>query len=167
METTQRDHEYLLKAEEIRVRLNDDGDPVLIRSGNEEKLGHVTSAFPISNKDHFVSLLDEDGKEIGIIEHAHDLDSESKRIIRSELERAYFLPVIQEIFGVDDHLNLFTFRVRTDRGARVFEVRNPRANVRSIGRGRYIIVDVDGNRYDIPALRNLDPKSQSMLTEFV
>ena len=151
----------------IELRKNRGGDNVAILDGREIVLGHILNVFPISNRSHFVSLRDLEGNEIGIVEQAHELDPESRRILRSELERSYFLPKIQDILSVADHLSIFTFRVKTDKGLRTFEVRNPRRSIRSVGGGRYIIKDVDGNRYDIPKLGNLGPKSQNLMGEFV
>lgn len=156
-----------IKVDDVRLTRTENGDTVATIGGNTIEVGQITSVFPISNKGHFISLRDEHGVEFGIIEQAHELDPESKRIVREELERSYFLPRITDVIGIDDHLNLFIFRVETDRGPRTFEVRNPRQNVRSVGGGRYLIKDVDGNRYDIPKLRNLGPKSQNLLSEFV
>ena len=156
-----------INVDEIELRHSETGDTVAVIAGKQVTVGQVTSVFPISNKDHFISLRDEHGNEIGIVEQAHELDAESKRIVREELERSYFLPKITDVLSLEDHLNLYIFRVETDRGERSFEVRNPRQNVRAVGGGRYIIKDVDGNRYDIPKLGNLGPKSQNLLSEFV
>ena len=156
-----------IPANSITLRRDDSGDT--IATMNEEKIliGHILSVFPISNKNHFISLRDEHGVEIGVVEQAHELDSESRRVLRDEVERSYFLPRITDVYGIEDHLNVFVFTVETDRGPRTFEVRNPRQNVRSVGNGRYIVKDVDGNRYDVPRLGNLGPRSQNLMTEFV
>ena len=156
-----------IPAENMTLRKNQDGETLATIGGETILVGHVMSAFPISNKSHFVSLRDHAGQEIGIVEQAHELDHESKSILREEVEKSYFLPKIQEILAVEDHLNLFTFRVQTDKGYRAFEVRNPRRNIRSVGNDRFLIRDVDGNRYDIPRLRYLSPRSQSLMREFV
>ena len=156
-----------IAVDEIRLSRTDAGDTIATINGVRFEIGQIMSVFPISNKNHFISLRDDSGTEIGIIEHASKLDSESKRIVKEELERSYFLPRITAVIGIEDQLNLFIFSVETDHGFRTFEVRNPRQNVRSVGGGRYIIRDVDGNRYDIPKLRNLGLKSQHLLSEFV
>jgi len=156
-----------ISAENAQLRRNSAGDNVAIVDGQEVFIAHILSIFPISNKNHFISLRDVEGNEIGIVEQAHELDQESQRILREELERSYFLPRIVDILGIEDNLGVFMFRVQTDKGYRAFEVRNPRKNIRFVGDGRFIIKDVDGNRYDIPKLRNLGPKSQNLMSEFV
>ncbi|MFW5743491.1 MAG: DUF1854 domain-containing protein [Spirochaetota bacterium] len=157
----------LIAVDDIRLRHNESGDTIAMIRGTEHVIGQIQSVFPISNRHHFALLRDEHGGEIGIIEQAHELDAESKRVLRDELERSYFLPRITDIRDVDEKHGVFTMDVITDRGERSFEVRNPRQNIRPVGGGRYIIKDVDGNRYDIPRLRNLGPKSQNLMTEFV
>ena len=157
----------ILDAASLRLERSQDGEPVAVIGERRITLGHILSVFPISNREHFVSLRDVEGTEIGIVEEAHALEGESRRILREELERSYFLPRITDITGVADKLGVLTWRVDTDRGPRTFEVRHPRRNVRSVGGGRYIVKDVDGNRYDIRRLSNLGPKSQFLMREFV
>jgi hypothetical protein len=157
----------LLAADSVRLRHNTHGDVIATIAGEDHLIGQIQSVFPISNRHHFALLRDERGEEIGIIEEAHRLDPDSRRVLRDELERSYFLPRITDIQAVDERHGVFTMDVITDRGPRTFEVRNPRQNVRPVGDGRYIIKDVDGNRYDIPKLGNLGPRSQNLMTEFV
>lgn len=154
-------------ADDIKLERSESGDTYATIQGARHRLGHILSVFPISNKNHYASLRDEHGNELGVVDQAHELDPDSRRLLREELERSYFLPRITDIISIVNHLSIFTFEVDTDRGFRSFEVRNPRQNVRSVGGGRYIIKDVDGNRYDIPKLRNLGPKSQNLMIEFV
>ena len=169
MSETEHDSEYglFLTSERVKLERNKAGDPVAVIDEKKMLVGHVLSIFPISNRDHFVSLRDMEGQEIGILEEAHELDASSKKVLREELERSHFLPKINDVYSIVERLSLFTFRVNTDKGPRTFEVRNPRRNVRSVGGGRYIIKDVDGNRYDIPRLSNLGPRSQNLMVEFI
>ncbi len=157
----------MIKPERIRVRRNEHGDPVAKINETQIVLGHILSVFPISNRNGFISLRDLAGDEIGVVEAIHELDQKSRHIVAEELDRSYFLPKIEEIFSVSDDLNVVTWSVFTDKGQRTFEIRNPRKNVRSVGAGRYIVKDVDGNRYEIPRLGLLPPKSQTLIREFV
>ncbi len=155
------------KPADVRIRRNEHGDPVAVIAGAQIVLGHILSVFPISNREGFVSLRDLNGEEIGVVERPTELDGTSRHIVFEELGRSYFLPRIEDIFAVTDDLNVITWSVLTDKGPRTFEVRDPRKNVRSVGGGRYIVKDVDGNRYDIPRLSLLPPRSQTLIREFV
>lgn len=157
----------ILDPRAIRIARNAHGDAVATIGEAQIVIGHALSVFPISSRAAFVSLRDLAGDEICVIERPHELDPVSHHVVAEELERSYFLPRIEEIFSVTDDLNVITWSVFTDKGPRTFEVRNPRKNVRSVGAGRYIVRDVDGNRYDIPRLAALPPKSQTLIREFV
>jgi hypothetical protein len=163
----QQQNEGFLEAATLRLQRNEDGEPVAVIGEKRVTLGHILSIYPISNREHFVSLRDTEGNEIGIVEEAHTIEGGSRRVLQEELERSYFLPQITDIVSITDKLGVLTWRVETNRGPRTFEVRRPRQNVRSVGGGRYIVKDVDGNRYDIRRLRNLGPKSQFFMREFV
>jgi hypothetical protein len=157
----------LIDAQAVRLRRNERGETIAAVHGEDRVIGQIQSVFPISNRHRFALLRDEHGAEIGIVAQAQNLDGDSRRILREELDRSYFLPHITDIQDIREHHGVFTMEVITDRGPRSFEVRRPRQNIRNVGRSRYIIKDVDGNRYDIPNLANLGPKSQNLMTEFV
>ncbi len=157
----------VLGPKDVRITRSEHGDPVACIRETRIVLGQILSVFPISNRESFVSLRDLNGDEIGVLDRIHELDGGSRHVVHEELNRSYFLPRIEEIFSVTDDLNVITWSVFTDKGPRTFEVRDPRKNVRPVGGGRYIVKDVDGNRYDIPRLGRLPLKSQTLIREFV
>jgi hypothetical protein len=56
----------------------------------------ATMGFPLTNPNHFISLIEmKDGKkdkEVGVIEDVRKLDSKSRKVLKEELKRAYFMP---------------------------------------------------------------------------
>jgi hypothetical protein len=116
-------------------------------------------AFPFTDRDHYVSFIDWNGKEIGLIERLADLKGESRRIAMEELRRRYFTPVITRINRVRTLFGSVSFDVETDRGPRTFDVKGRRSNIVAIGRDRYLFTDMDGNRYEIRDVTELDPAS--------
>ncbi|MBE3577646.1 MAG: DUF1854 domain-containing protein [Limnochordales bacterium] len=134
-----------------------------LRVGHEEWKGvRVALAFPLTMRDRYIVVKDRDGKEIGIVKDLAELGEESQRVVREELAKAYFIPKITRINSIEEQFGITTWKVETDRGPRVFEVRE-RRDVRFIGPDHLIIKDVDGNRYEIVNLRQLDPASLSRL----
>jgi hypothetical protein len=147
----------------IRIRRDDKGRPIHVHDGEEKLVYQVARAFPLSTPEDYVSLLDEDGKELGMIHHMGELDDSSKTIVAEELEKAYFIPRIKKILRLKEVYGGVTdFSVETDRGYRDFEVRG-REGIRLMGLSRIIITDVDGNKYEVPDSRGLDSRSRSLL----
>lgn len=157
----------LIDGNTVEIRRDSYGHAVANIDGEEIVLSHIVSIYPISNKTSFIALRDQQGKEIGILDTIDKVDGESKRIIWEELERSYFLPRIRDIHAINEKLGVLTWEVSTDRGFRVFQVRNPRKNVRAVTNRRFIVKDVDGNRYEIRRIGNLPAKAQTLMAEFV
>lgn len=122
----------------------------------------VRRAFPISGADQMLVFQDRDGNEIGMLLDAWQLDPASRQALEEELQLAYFVPRITRIIELKDEYGLRSWEVETDKGPRHFYTQS-RYDVRLVGKGRYFIRDVDGNRYEIPDITALDPKSRSKL----
>jgi hypothetical protein len=160
-------HVNLLKASEVKLSREDNGDVVLRIEDRTFTVGAFVGAFPISKKGQFVSVRSTDGDEIGILDNKKKLDHDSRMIVREEIERTYFMPKITGISDIRLDLNIRSWKVWTDKGPRVFQVKNPRQNVRSVGGNRFIIKDIDGNRYEIEDLFALSNKAQYLMAEFI
>jgi hypothetical protein len=122
--------------------------------------------FPLTNPDHFISFIEvKDGKkgnEIGVIEDVRKLDSKSRKVLRVELKRAYFMPRITKINRLKEDHGIMKFDVETDKGRREFETRY-REDIRKLSGGRVIIRDADGNRYEIKDYMKLDKRSVNLI----
>ena len=55
------------------------------------------------------------------------------------------------------------WQVETDRGPRTFEIRSSRRDMRVLSAGRILIRDADGNLYEVPDYRQLDPQSRALV----
>jgi hypothetical protein len=123
--------------------------------------------FPLSDPRRYVSVWAAESKEIGIIAHTRELDEESRRLVAEELERRYLVPVIQRVLALKERFGTVEWTVETDRGTRRFTTRNLRENVVQPAPNRYLITDVDGNRYDVRDLAELDRASQTWLLRYI
>lgn len=135
--------------EDLKVRMED---------GTEHTKVRAVRAFPLSAQEHLVVLRDEEGKEIAVIGNPEELDSKSRRALDTELEKSYFVPKITNINKIDEDFGVPKWDVETDRGHRRFELKS-RNDAKMAGRGRVLIRDIDGNRYEISNYHQLDPKS--------
>jgi len=127
----------------------------------------VKRAFPLTCDDCFIVVQDRKGKEIGSLARLDTLDRDSHQAVEDELERAYFTPRIQRIAKVTVANRVPRWEVETDRGPRAFEIYSSRRDVRLLGDGRILVQDADGNRYEIPDYRRLDPASQALVEEML
>ena len=127
----------------------------------------VKRAFPLTYDDCFIVVQDRDGKEIGSLARLDALDRDSRQAVEDELERAYFTPRIQRIAKVTTANRVPRWEVETDRGPRAFEIYSGRRDVRLLGDGRILVQDADGNRYEIPDYRRLDPASRALVEEML
>ncbi|MDE2806806.1 MAG: DUF1854 domain-containing protein [Gemmatimonadota bacterium] len=127
----------------------------------------VKRAFPLTRDDCFIVVQDRQGKEIGSLARLDALDRDSRQAVEDELERAYFTPRIQRIAKVTVANRVPRWEVETDRGPRAFEIYSSRRDVRLLGDGRILVQDADGNRYEIPDYRRLDPASQALVEEML
>ena len=123
----------------------------------------VQRAFPITATDGFVVLKDREGKELGVVQQVSKLDPASRQVLEAELERNYFTPQIIRVDAIKEEFHILKWEVGTDRGPRVFEIRNSRSDIRLLGGGRVLLRDADGNRYEISDYHNLDPVSLALV----
>ena len=123
----------------------------------------VVSAFPLSDPHHFVSLLDEDDEEAGVLKSLDGLDEQSKSIILEQLDRRYFSPVISKIDSLKLDAGMWLFDVQTQRGPSTFYVRGWRDSAYEVSRNRWQINSVDGQRFDILDYDALEERSKNLL----
>ena len=119
-------------------------------------------AFPISGAADLVSFLDQDDKEVLLLQNPDGLDPESRRTLEEELGRTYFVPKITYVYDIEDSHGAARWEVETDRGYRVFDVRD-REDVRVLEGTRILLQDADGNRFEIEDLTALDDGSRRMV----
>lgn len=127
----------------------------------------VKRAFPLTYDDCFIVVQDREGKEIGSLAQLDALDQASRQAVEDELDRAYFTPRIQHIAKVTTTHRVPRWEVETDRGPRTFEIYSSRRDVRLLGDGRILVQDADGNRYEIPDYRLLEPASRALVEEML
>lgn len=119
--------------------------------------------FPLSDPEHYIGFLDGAGKDIGILYDPAQLESASRHVVEEEIERRYFVPVIDRVISVKEEFGAVYWNVETDRGEKEIVVRNLRDNMQELSATRMIVTDVDGNRYEIPDVTNMDNKSQAII----
>ena len=150
---------YVTKKDKITVNENNLVNLTLQNGDVFEKL-EPRRLFPVSRIDEYITLLDEDGKEMAVIRNLTDIDSESREVIEYSLNDYYLVPHITRIVSIIEKNGKIHWIVETDRGYKEFDVRNRNHDVRVYSDGRVRVRDSDDNRYIISDYRALDAHSR-------
>jgi hypothetical protein len=156
-----------LRAEDLRVFLPEDATQPHIEIEGDQCLpsARIRRVFPLSAPEAYISIQQSDGKEVGMLRGLEGLDPDSRRIVERELDRRYFSPVIARIDSLKADAGMWLFQVQTQRGPAKFYVRNWRDSAYDIGGNRWQINSVDGLRFEILNLENLDERSREFLDQ--
>lgn len=148
------------------------GDKGNDASGKEcvwQDLGRVFfhRAFPYELPDEFISVLDKDSKEYGIIKSLSDFDDQAKEIINKALKRKYYCPEITKIHSLKDQFGYSYWDVETDNGRMEVVLKDTFSSIARISDVFIVITDISGNRYKISDLETFDRKSYRKIELFL
>lgn len=127
----------------------------------------VRRVLPVSQPEGILSIRDGKDEEVGLLRGVDGLDDESRRAVAADLARRYLVPVIRRITRARERFGVVEWEVETDRGPHSFSTRNVRDNVVNPRAGRYLLTDVDGNRYEVEDLAALDTASRTNLMQHI
>jgi hypothetical protein len=119
--------------------------------------------FPLSQADAYVSVRNADDEEIGLIEDLSDLDGGSRSLVVEELALRYFTPVIERVIDLKEEFGYTYWDAETTAGRCRFTVRSGHEAVTVLEENRLLLSDVDGNRFELPDYRAIDPKHQRII----
>jgi uncharacterized protein DUF1854 len=120
-------------------------------------------AWPLSMPGRCVSFQDGRGEEILMLEDLAGLDPKSRAVAEEELRRRYLTARVEAVWNVRTEFGVTYWHVLTDRGERDFVVQSLSESCVWLSESHVMIVDVDGNRFEIPDLKALDRASRAQL----
>ena len=124
--------------------------------------------FPITDTEHYITLLNDKEKEIALIRSLSDLDEVSREVLEDCFREYYMIPKITQILEVHDKFGVLEFKAMSDRGVVSFRIRNRHSDIKNLhDSGRIVIRDSDDNRYEIPQFEDLDKHSKHCLFSYV
>ncbi len=100
-----------------------------------------------------------------MVKDPKELDPQSRKIVEEELDKRYLVSIIKKIRSIRTDFGTSYWDVDTNRGRRDFVIQGVQDNVVWLGERRLLLVDVDGNRFEIPDYSSLDKKSAALLEE--
>jgi phosphoglycerol transferase MdoB-like AlkP superfamily enzyme len=108
----------------------------------------------------YISVVGDDGKEIGLIYSIEDFDDGVKSVIKTEIDRKYYAPTIKDIKSVKERYGFSYWKVIFTNGKSAsFTMQDTFKNLLHTGDDSIVLVDVDGNRYKIESVSELTAKS--------
>ena len=135
---------------------------VLTVDGEEKRHDRIFlhRAFPHELAFQYISVLNEDKKEIGIIYDISDFDEIAQNLLRVEIEKKYYSPAIKEIKSVKERYGFSYWKVLLEDGRELsFTMQDTFKNIIHIGEDSIVLVDVDSNRFTIKSISALSSKS--------
>lgn len=132
----------------------------------EEKSYHTVKpvwAAPLSRPDTYLSLLDGKGNEIVTLPDPNALLPASLQAAQEELRRRYLTATVTAITHAKQEFGATYWHVETDRGTRDFVTQNLQENAVWLSDVHLLLLDVDGNRFEITNISALDTTSRRFI----
>jgi hypothetical protein len=163
--------------EAANVRYLKPGDFVLYRTEagslrmtleNERTVLRVKAkrCFPFSSPVKYISIRDGNDDEIGIISDLAHLSREYRRWIEDDLEMRYFTPRVTGIKLIRHRFGGVEWHVETNCGPKRLITKGVHDTMTEVEIGRYVITDVDGNRYEVYT-EELDAMSRERIERLI
>ncbi len=157
----------MIDAPGYQLRRNAFGKLEFVGPDGETQVGVVpVRAFPISAPDEGIGLVDAYGNELAWIDRLDDLPDELRSIVKGELARREFMPVITRIVSVASFATPSTWQVDTDRGAASLILKGEE-DIRRLTPPALLIADSHGIHFLIRDRYALDQPSQRILDRFL
>ena len=102
-----------------------------------------------------------------MIDDLKEIGPKARILIGEELDRRYLTAMIEQVTSIRNEYGTSYWDVQTDRGQREFVVQNVAENAQWLGDHRLLITDVDGNRFEIPRLDDLDKQSLEWIEQVI
>ena len=143
---------------------NGDGTMMLsVNGGAPVRNVRVVRAAPLSHPTRYITFLDVKGRELCTVDRLEDLSPPQQQLVEEELAKYYLGNTIQRIHELESEFGIAYWDVETPRGRRDFVVQDVQSSITWLSPTRVLIVDVDGNRFEIADLLALDARSQSLV----
>ena len=172
MENTENKNEIMLEDAARIIRLDGinaefsmkNGFLTLVSKANGEEKCYervfLHRAFPHELLWEYISVTGEESREVGLIYNIDDFDDETALLLKTEIERKYYSPVIVEISSVKERYGFSYWKVKTLDGRNLsYTMQDTFRNIIHTGEDSALLIDVDGNRYTIKSISDLDRNS--------
>ncbi len=123
--------------------------------------------FPMTDTDHYISLLDSKENEVALIKDLSEIDPASRKALEDCFFDYYMIPEITAILNVEDKFGVLKWEVATDRGNIKFTIRNRHSDIKLLDKKYLIVRDSDDNRYQMKDIKKLDKASFRKIFSYI
>ncbi len=121
-------------------------------------------AAPLSQPNKNLSLMDEKGHEIAFVSDLKSLKIDSREAVVREVRLRYLTSIVNNIVAARQEYGATYWTVDTDRGQREFVTQSLQENAVWLSPEHLLLIDVDGNRFEIMDVEALDAKSRQIVS---
>ena len=162
----------IIDVKEAEFYATEGGFAGLKYKGEDHKHIILRRIMPLQQPMEYISVADPENKEIGILKAVADLPKAQQDVVIHELDNRYYSPEVLEVMSVQDKLGYvyMEMRLKNKQGAEYTKncaVKDVSRNIRMLSNTRVIIFDVDGNRYMINDVANLNRQSMRKLDAYL
>jgi len=147
----------------IRLTSNGDGTLRVVAGTRVFKRARVRLGRPLYDPTAFASILNEKGKELGLIFRLDRLPPAAKKVLDEALFGHDLTCQIKKVVSLTHQFGAAFWEVETNKGRREFVIRGTTEHIRWLTDDRMLITDVNGTRFEIRSLEALDAKSQTQI----
>ena len=126
----------------------------------------VVYCFPWSHARRYVSLRDDKGKELALLDDLDAVEQPARQLLEDELARRNFIPTVTAITRIDNQGELSFWEVRTTAGLRHFFTSKNDA-IRKLTTQKLLVIDVGKDLYLIENHQQMDEKSCELLWRYL
>lgn len=120
-------------------------------------------AAPLSRPGRHLSLVNAKGEEIAMVKSLQDFAPDARAVAEEEIRRRYLTAHVEAVTHVKVEFGVSYWDVETDRGPRDFVVQSLSESCVWLSDTHILLVDTDGNRFEIVDTAALDPLSRAQL----
>ncbi len=118
---------------------------------------------PLTRPGKYLALMNGKSEEICTIVDPSELSESSLAAVTQELHHRYLTATIHRITNAKNEFGATYWHVVTDRGERDFVTQSLQENAQWLGPTHLLLIDVDGNRFEILDTEGLDAKSRAFI----
>ena len=154
-------------AADCRFYRNANGFLGLELGGEDYRRVQLSRALPFSAPEEYICVADMEGKEVAVLERLDEFEVGARELLEAELGIRYFYPVITQVKSIKEKMGSYYLDLAIGEHKKTIAVKDISKNLKQLGSGKIVLTDVDGNRFLIPDVYQIQKKSLQMLEPYL